>query len=111
MRERRRLGPAEGLNLGAPSTPRPAAGIVLLRRGGKHGDRTLEVLMLKRHEEASFMPGIWVFPGGSVDPADGDGDAGYRACAVRELAEEARIELGAEEELVFFSRWITPEAV
>jgi 8-oxo-dGTP pyrophosphatase MutT (NUDIX family) len=111
MRERRRRGPAEGLNLGPPSTPRPAAGIVLLRRGGKHGDRALEVLLLKRNEDAKFMPGIWVFPGGSVDAADGDGDAGFRTCAVRELGEEAGIELSAEEELVLFSRWITPEVV
>jgi len=111
MRERRRTGPAEELNLGAPSTPRPAAGIVLLRRGGRHGDRALEVLLLKRNEGASFMPGVWVFPGGSVDLADGEGETGHRACAVRELAEEAGIELAAEEELVLFSRWITPEAI
>jgi 8-oxo-dGTP pyrophosphatase MutT (NUDIX family) len=111
MRERRRRGPAENVNLGPPSTPRAAAGIVLLRRGGKHRDRALEVLMLKRNEEASFMPGAWVFPGGSVDAADGEGEAGFRACAVRELAEEAGIELAAEEELVLFSRWITPEAI
>ncbi len=57
------------------------------------------------------MPGVWVFPGGSVDAADGAGEAGFRACAVRELAEEAGIELAAEEELVLFSRWITPEAI
>ena len=57
------------------------------------------------------MPGVWVFPGGGVDPADGDGEAGYRACAVRELAEEASIELPADEELVLFSRWITPEVI
>ena len=57
------------------------------------------------------MPGVWVFPGGGVDPADGEGEAGYRACAVRELAEEAGIELPAEEELVLFSRWITPEVI
>ncbi len=107
----RNRGPAEAPNLGEPSTPRPAASVVLLRRGGRHGDRALEVLLLKRSESAAFMPGVWVFPGGSVDPADGDGDAGYRACAVRELAEEAAIELGTEEELVLFSRWITPEVV
>ena len=94
---------------GRPSTPRPAASVVLLRRGGKHGDRALEVLLLKRSEEAAFMPGVWVFPGGAVDPDDGEGEAGYRACAVRELAEEAGIELPADEELVLFSRWITPE--
>jgi 8-oxo-dGTP pyrophosphatase MutT (NUDIX family) len=110
MTERQR-GPAEAPNLGEPSTPRPSASVVLLRRGGKHGDRALEVLLLKRTEEARFMPGVWVFPGGGVDAADGEGDAGYRACAVRELEEEAGIALGADEELVLFSRWITPEVI
>jgi 8-oxo-dGTP pyrophosphatase MutT (NUDIX family) len=85
--------------------------VVLLRRGGKHGDRALEVLLLKRAEEARFMPGVWVFPGGAVDEADGAAEAGYRACAARELAEEAGIELAPAEELVLFSRWITPEVV
>jgi 8-oxo-dGTP pyrophosphatase MutT (NUDIX family) len=98
-------------NFGPPSTPRPAASVVLLRRGGKHSQRALEVLMLRRSEEARFMPGVWVFPGGSLDPADGAGEAGLRACAMRELAEEAGIELDAGEELVPFSRWITPEVI
>lgn len=110
MSERKR-GPAEAPNLGTPSEPRPAASVVLLRRGGKHGDRELEVLLLKRSEQAKFMPGVWVFPGGAVDPVDGAEEAGYRACAVRELTEEAGIELAAEEELVLFSRWITPEVI
>src|SRR4051812_28180269 len=92
-----------------PSARRPAASIVLLRRGGKHSQRALEVLMLKRSEEARFMPGVWVFPGGSVDEADGLDEPGARACAVRELAEEAGITLPADEELVPFTRWITPE--
>jgi len=94
-----------------PVTPRPAASIVLLRRGGRHNQRELEVLLLQRTERASFMPGLWVFPGGSVDPADGEGEGSYRTCAVRELAEEASIELPPGEELVPFSRWITPEYV
>jgi 8-oxo-dGTP pyrophosphatase MutT (NUDIX family) len=110
MSERRR-GPAEAPNLGTPSEPRPAASVVLLRPGGKHGDRELELLLLKRSEEATFMPGVWVFPGGAVDPGDGAEEAGFRACAVRELAEEAGIELPAAEELVLFSRWITPEVI
>jgi 8-oxo-dGTP pyrophosphatase MutT (NUDIX family) len=110
MGERER-GPAEAPNLGTPSEPRPAASIVLLRRGGKHGDRELEVLLLKRSGEAKFMPNVWVFPGGAVDAGDGEGEPGYRACAVRELAEEAAIELPAEEELVLFSRWITPAVI
>jgi 8-oxo-dGTP pyrophosphatase MutT (NUDIX family) len=109
--EERHRGPAEAPNLGEPAVPRPAASVVLLRRGGKHGDRALEVLLLKRTEEAKFMPGVWVFPGGAVDPGDGDDEDGYRACAVRELAEEAGIELALEEELVLFSRWITPEVI
>jgi len=109
--EQRTFGAAEIPNFGPPSEPRPAASIVLLRRGGKHAQRALEVLLLKRSAEARFMPNVWVFPGGSIDAADGDGEAGCRACAVRELAEEAGIELPPEEELVLFSRWITPEIV
>ena len=109
--EERRRGPAELPNFGPPSTPRPAASVVLLRRGGKHSQRALEVLLLKRSEQATFMPGVWVFPGGSVDPGDGAEQAGLRACALRELAEEAGIELPAEEELVPFCRWITPEVI
>jgi 8-oxo-dGTP pyrophosphatase MutT (NUDIX family) len=111
MAEERRRGAAEMPNFGPPSEPRKAASVVLLRRGGKHAQRALEVLLLKRSAEASFMPSVWVFPGGSVDPADGEGEAGCRACAVRELGEEAGIELAADEELVLFSRWITPEVV
>jgi 8-oxo-dGTP pyrophosphatase MutT (NUDIX family) len=98
-------------NFGPPSRPRPAASIVLLRRGGKHSQRALEVLMLRRSEEARFMPGVWVFPGGSLDQVDGTEEAGLRACALRELAEEAGIELDAGEELVPFTRWITPEVI
>jgi 8-oxo-dGTP pyrophosphatase MutT (NUDIX family) len=110
MSERQR-GPAERPNLGEPSVPRPAASVVLLRRGGKHSERALEVLLLKRTERAKFMPGVWVFPGGAVDPEDGEHEEGYRACAVRELEEEAGIALAAAEELVLFSRWITPEVI
>jgi 8-oxo-dGTP pyrophosphatase MutT (NUDIX family) len=109
--EERRRGPAEMPNFGPPSTPRSAASIVLLRRGGKHSQRALEVLLLKRSEEARFMPGVWVFPGGSLDEADGSDEAGLRACALRELSEEAGIELDAGEELVPFTRWITPEVI
>jgi 8-oxo-dGTP pyrophosphatase MutT (NUDIX family) len=93
-----------------PAVPRPAATVILLRRGGKHAERALEVLLVQRNPEARFMPGVWVFPGGSVDAEDGDGEEAHRAAAARELAEEAGIEL-AEEELVAYSRWITPRVV
>jgi 8-oxo-dGTP pyrophosphatase MutT (NUDIX family) len=93
-----------------PAVPRPAATVILLRRGGKHVERGLQVLLVRRNPDARFMPGVWVFPGGAVDPADGDGEGAHRAAAVRELAEEAGIEL-PDEELVAYSRWITPKVV
>src|SRR3954471_13040207 len=94
-----------------PVTPRPAASVVLMRRGGKHGERELEVLLLQRDPNAAFFPGAWVFPGGACDPEDGEGPDSYRACAVRELREEAGIELPVDEEMVPFCRFITPEAI
>ena len=97
-----------------PATPRPAATIILLRRGGKHADRGLEVLMARRTDEARFMPGVWVFPGGAVDPEEleaHDEEEAHRICAVRELAEEVGIELPDPGELRPWSRWITPEPV
>lgn len=94
-----------------PVTPRPAASVVLMRRGGKHGQRALEVLLLQRDPNAAFFPGAWVFPGGACDPEDGEGPDAYRACAIRELREEAGIELPADEEMVPFCRFITPEVV
>ncbi len=93
-----------------PAVPRPAATVILLRRGGKHAERGLQVLLVRRNPEARFMPGVWVFPGGAVDASDGEGEVAHRAAAVRELAEEAGIELGPGE-LVAYSRWITPRVV
>jgi 8-oxo-dGTP pyrophosphatase MutT (NUDIX family) len=92
--------------------PRPAASVILLRRGGRHRDRGVEVLLVRRSPESSFMPGVWVFPGGTVDATDqGDEEGAHRACAIRELHEEAAVELGSDAELVPWSRWITPEFV
>ena len=100
------------------SEPRPAATLILVRNGGRHGDRGLETLMVQRNPAARFMPGVWVFPGGAVDAVDresatGDelGEAAHRACARRELGEEAGIDLGDDAELWPWSRWITPEVV
>jgi 8-oxo-dGTP pyrophosphatase MutT (NUDIX family) len=103
------------------ATPRPAASLILLRHGGGHGERGIEVLLVRRSPESSFMPGVWVFPGGVVEPDDvaaqaqgGTTDAerqdlAHRACAARELGEEAGIELPADADLRPWSRWITPE--
>jgi 8-oxo-dGTP pyrophosphatase MutT (NUDIX family) len=106
-----------------PAPTRAAATIILLRRGGRHAERALEVLLVKRNPEARFMPGVWVFPGGGVEAdelilgvsgAETDVDAdelAHRAAAIRELREEAGIELAAEAELWLWARWITPEPV
>jgi 8-oxo-dGTP pyrophosphatase MutT (NUDIX family) len=99
-------GPGEELNLGPPTTPRPAASIIVLRGG----DRLLEVLLVKRNPAARFMGGAWVFPGGAIGADDGEGEPAQRAAGVRELAEEAGLEADPAA-LVPFSRWITPEQV
>ncbi len=36
------------------------------------GRPALEVLLLRRSPRSGFIPGAWVFPGGTVDPEDGD---------------------------------------
>src|SRR4029079_15316383 len=58
-----------------------------------------------------FMGGAWVFPGGAVDAADGEGEAALRAAGVREVAEEAGVAIEGPDALVPFSRWITPKVV
>jgi len=89
----------------------PAATVVLVR------DATagLEVLMLERNAEITFG-GMWVFPGGRVDPADrvgidveGDNSAqqAARAAAARETLEEAGLRTEPEV-LVPFSHWEPP---
>jgi 8-oxo-dGTP pyrophosphatase MutT (NUDIX family) len=102
-----RPGPGEELNLGEETVPRPAATVIVLRGGGE----ALEVLLVKRNPDSRFMAGAWVFPGGAVDRDEGEGDRALRAAAVREVSEEAGIELQSPEELVPFSRWITPPQV
>jgi 8-oxo-dGTP pyrophosphatase MutT (NUDIX family) len=57
------------------------------------------------------MGGAWVFPGGAVDRHEGEGQDALRTAAVREVHEEAGIQLPAADQLVPFSRWITPAEV
>jgi len=97
----------EEYNPGTPTTPRQAASVILLRGGPD----ALEVLLVKRNPQARFMGGAWVFPGGAVDTDDGEDDFAHRAAGLRELAEEAHVELEDPDGLVPFSRWITPAAV
>jgi 8-oxo-dGTP pyrophosphatase MutT (NUDIX family) len=105
--ESARPGPGEVLHTGPETVPRVAATVILLRGGID----SLEVLLAQRNPGARFMGGAWVFPGGAVNPADGDGDDGRRAAAVRELDEEVGVTLADPAALVAFSRWITPAVV
>jgi 8-oxo-dGTP pyrophosphatase MutT (NUDIX family) len=95
--------PGEELNTGEETAAREAASVIVLR----DGDSGLEVLLVQRNPEASFMGGAWVFPGGSVH----EGDAGPVEAALRELEEEASLILSGPSDLVPFSRWITPAEV
>jgi 8-oxo-dGTP pyrophosphatase MutT (NUDIX family) len=62
-----------------PATPRDAATVMVLRPGGAEAGAGagVEVLMLRRVAAMKFAPGAYVFPGGSVDPADSDPEIGW----------------------------------
>jgi 8-oxo-dGTP pyrophosphatase MutT (NUDIX family) len=74
----------------SPAPARDAATVMVLRPEpavGQPGDMAglcqqagaVEVLMLRRPAAMAFAPGAYVFPGGSVDPADADPDIGWVA--------------------------------
>lgn len=98
-----RPGPGEKLNSGEVKPARPAASVMVLR----DSDAGPEVLLVERNPESRFMAGAWVFPGGAVH----DDDSGPAGTAARELTEEAGVAIADSDELVPFSRWITPAEV
>jgi len=87
----------------------PAATVALLR-DGTHG---LEILLLQRNPELTFLGGAWVFPGGRIDASDfesglpSDLAGAARRAAVREVHEEAGIRVDPAS-LVLLSHWIPP---
>jgi 8-oxo-dGTP pyrophosphatase MutT (NUDIX family) len=103
-----RPGPGEELSEGPVADARPAASAILLRDAAAGP----EVLLLQRNPEARFMGGAWVFPGGSVHADDeAEGVPGPVAAALRETEEESGLRLAGPDDLVPFSRWITPAQV
>jgi 8-oxo-dGTP pyrophosphatase MutT (NUDIX family) len=80
--------------------PRPAATVMLPREA----EGGIEVLVLRRAAASRFAPGFVVFPGGVLEPTDralaerwfGNPEEAFRACALRELFEEAGILLTAD---------------
>jgi 8-oxo-dGTP pyrophosphatase MutT (NUDIX family) len=79
------------------------AGTVVLLRAADDG---CECLMLAKTKGQSFG-GLWVFPGGRVEEHEGTGLEGARRAAVREAAEETRLELDPTS-LVPLSYWVPP---
>jgi 8-oxo-dGTP pyrophosphatase MutT (NUDIX family) len=101
---------------------RPAATVILLRRGPEPA-----VLMGQRGAGAAFMPSKFVFPGGAIDPQDHAAGHLEAVCearlaqgpapvapgmiagaALRELQEETGLRLRAGARLQFVFRAITP---
>ena len=92
----------------APAAPRDAATVVILRSehqppGGDRAPdamaasatgRDIQVLMLRRTAAMKFAPGAYVFPGGSVDPADYSAEVGWHGPSPAEFG--ARLGASAE---------------
>lgn len=99
---------------------------------GRDGGSGLELLVVERSAGSRFLPGYVAFPGGAVDDDDealatawwGSPHEAGRACALRELAEEAGLDLAAlpggadgglaqpePERLVEIAHWVAPEQV
>ena len=84
----------------------PAATVVLLR----DNESEVEVLMLRKSSKIQFG-GMWVFPGGRIDPGDYKGDSDQnvaaRYAAARETQEEAGI-VTEPDDFVWFAHWTPP---
>ena len=67
--------------------PRPAATVILARDAADG----VEILMQRRSSELAFAAGAYVFPGGSVDAADGSPTLLARCTGLDESAARARL--------------------
>ena len=115
-----------------PPQARAAATLVLLR----DGPDGLEAALLQRSDSLAFAKGMYVFPGGAVDPGDEDIGDPWLVAAIRETFEECGVLLvrpspyedvqalrerpfaavlealsarPALDALVPFAHWVTPE--
>jgi 8-oxo-dGTP pyrophosphatase MutT (NUDIX family) len=81
-----------------PATPRDAATVLVVREAAGKG---IEALLLRRPAAMEFAPGAYVFPGGSVDPADYAAAAGWHGPS----PEEFGTRLGATAEVARALVW------
>ncbi len=115
-----------------PPVPRDAATVVLVH----DTEQGIEVFVQRRVRTMAFAAGMYVFPGGAVEPGDRqaakhlasthrandvapspliviDGEVGTdtlaaRVAAVRETAEEAGFRLRDPQDLRYIAHWVTP---
>lgn len=84
----------------------PAATVIPLRDGVSG----VETLMLRKNSKIAFG-GMWVFPGGKIDPEDHTNseelEDAARVAAAREALEEAALRMHPSE-LVWFAHWSPP---
>jgi 8-oxo-dGTP pyrophosphatase MutT (NUDIX family) len=84
----------------------PAATVVLLR----DHEKGVQTLMLHRTSKVHFG-GMWVFPGGRLDPEDYQGNASpddaARCAAARETREETGL-IVRPEDFAWFAHWTPP---
>lgn len=77
-----------------PAPTRDAATVAVLRAAPDDG-QGVEALMMLRPAAMKFAPGAYVFPGGSVDPADYNADIGWHGPSADEFG--ARLGASADE--------------
>lgn len=83
---------------GSPDLARVGHGPVPLRQAAlvipvRKGPAGPEVFMMQRHGKAAFVPGVHVFPGGAIDPADADAALAVCCLGLNDAAASARLGL------------------
>ena len=73
-----------------PERVKPSATVILTRHAPE-----LEVYLVERSRRTRFFPGYHAFPGGVLDPEDGEGAEGRVRAALRELREETGVQAEA----------------
>jgi 8-oxo-dGTP pyrophosphatase MutT (NUDIX family) len=79
-----------------PAVPRPAATVILMRPASSG----FEVYAMRRAASMAFAPGMYAFPGGSVDPSDSDAVIDWVGPPPTDWAARMHLDLGAAQAVV-----------